>query len=309
MMKKRILINKLKNIIEKRSKLINEKFNEDTLSNINITKINDNFIKAIPDNDNEYNGIITLEMLIQILALSFYNKNTIPYNKIFDSDKYEIIVDNIIKEISIKNKFKKLIVEFYLQNPSEIVNKEININSIKIIDENYKSSNNNFIKETNKNNNNNEEKKSNKNNDKEFINLIKKYYNGSCYTFYILHMIDFKINKDKLFSNLTINFLNFNNNNQKEDFLEKINKIIENFSDKEIENFNFAISGSKKMCPKYIINIHKTNNSTEIGTKYHACFYTLDIGFSNEENKNMIMTSLKSNFLVSKVSNSKFSMA
>jgi len=288
----------LKNIIIERSKLTNEKFSEDILSEINIKNIKN--IEKIPDKDNEYNGGIPLEMLIQILALSYYNKNPILYDKIFDGNKYKIIVDNIIKEFNIKNKFKKLIVEFYLQDPSEIVNKEINIKSIKIIEENYNLSNKNFLNEYNKNNNNNKEKKSNKNNDKEFINLIKKYYNGSCYIFYILHMIDFKINKDKLISKLTFDYDNINNNN-KEEFKNKIISMIKNFSDKEIEDFNFAISGSKKMCPKYIINIHKTNDSNRI--EYHTCFYTMDVYISNTKNKNSIINGLKANI---SVNNTKF---
>ena len=116
-------------------------------------------------------------------------------------------------------------------------------------------------------------------------------------------MIDFKINKDKLISNLTINYYNFNNNNQKSDFKNKIISMIQDFNDEDIEKFNFAISGSKKMCPKYIINIHKTDNSNRI--EYHTCFYTMDLYISNIINKNSIINGLKSNILtVSKNFNS-----
>ena len=109
-------------------------------------------------------------------------------------------------------------------------------------------------------------------------------------------MIDFKINKDKLISKLTINYDNINNNNQKKEFKNKIISMIKNFSNKEIENFNFAISGSKKMCPKYIINIHKTNDSNRI--EYRTCFYTMNVYISNTKNKNSIINGLKANISV-----------
>ena len=291
---KRELIHEVKKIIEERSNIINEKINEN--QEINISIINENYIKSIPNNENEYNKEISLEILIKILALSSYNKNPILYNEIFDGNKYEIIINSIIKEFNINNYLKKLIVNFYLENPSKITNKEININSLKIMEDNFNSSNINFMTKFNLSNNNNIINSSN-NKDKEFIDLIKKYYNKSPYTFYVLHMIDFKINKDKLIKNLTINFYNFNNNNNiKKDFVDKINKMIENFSDEEIEKFNFAISGSKKMCPKYIINITKTNDSNKI--VYHTCFYTMDIYISNIENKNSVINSLKANILI-----------
>ena len=289
---------KLKNIIRERLRLLNKKINEDELLNINIENIkNSEYIENIPYNKYEYNGIISLEMLIKILALSYYNNNNILYNKIFYGNKYEIIINSIIKEFIFKNKFKKFIVNFYLQNPSEIINKEININSIKVIMDNYNSSNKNFLNKFNitRINNNNKNIINNTKEDKKFIDLIKEYYNNSPYTFYILHMIDFKIHKDKLIKNLTINFKNFNNN-QKAEFEYKIISIIKDFNDEEIENFNFLISGSKKMCPKYIINIIKTNDSDKI--EYHTCFYTINIYISNIGNKNIIINTLKANISV-----------
>ena len=62
------------------------------------------------------------------------------------------------------------------------------------------------------------------------------------------------------------------------DFKNKMIDIFNKFTDKDIEKFNFAISGSKKMCPQYKINVH-LGNAERI--EFHTCFFTMDIYISN----------------------------
>ena len=233
---------------------------------------------------------ISLETLIKILALSAYNGNPIIYNEIFDGNKYEIIIDNIIKEFGIKNKLKKLITQFYLHNITEMEKKHVNIESIKSISNNYSLSNNEFIKSYNKNSN----QMQNQNNN-EFIQLINQYYNNSPYDFYILHMIDFIISKEKLMEKLIFRFDGMSNSNSTNFKNKMINDIFQKFTDKDIEKFNFAISGSKKMCPKYNINVVVTD---KIGIEFHTCFFKMDIFLDKESiNETYIFDTIRESIL------------
>lgn len=101
-------------------------------------------------------------------------------------------------------------------------------------------SNEDFIKIYNVNNINNKNNRS-----PTFIQLINQYYNNSPYDFYILHMIDFIISKEKLMEKLTFRFDGMSNSNST-NFKNKMIDIFQKFTDKDIENFNFVISGSKK---------------------------------------------------------------
>ena len=285
--KKERLLSEFNTLLEEYSK-INLNYSITTITNfnnINPDVFDENYLKE----DME----ISLETLIKILALSAYNGNPIIYNEIFDGNKYEIIIDNIIKEFGIKNKLKKLIIRFYLHNLTE--KKKINIDSIKSISNNYESNNNYFINKYNKNNNNNI-------NNNEFIELINKYYNNSPYNFYLLHMIDLIISKEKLIERLVFRFDRMSNPNST-NFKNKMIDIFNKFTDKDIEKFNFAISGSKKMCPRYEINVH-LGNAERI--EFHTCFFRMDIYISNQEelikkkNQNELIKKKNQNELIEK---------
>jgi arabinogalactan endo-1,4-beta-galactosidase len=73
----------------------------------------------------------------------------------------------------------------------------------------------------------------------------------------------------------------YGNNLLLEELHIEINKMIDifnKFTDKDIEKFNFAISGSKKMCPQYRIYVHLRNAER---IEFHTCFFTMDIYISN----------------------------
>ena len=117
-------------------------------------------------------------------------------------------------------------------------------------------------------------------NNNEFIELINKYYDNSPYNFYLLHMIDFIISKEKLIERLIFTFDGMNNSNST-NFKNKMIDIFNKFTDKDIEKFNFAISGSKKMCPQYRIDVHLRNAER---IEFHTCFFAMDIYISNIQN-------------------------
>ncbi len=117
-------------------------------------------------------------------------------------------------------------------------------------------------------------------NNNEFIKLINKYYDNSPYNFYLLHMIDFIISKEKLMERLIFTFYRMSNSNST-NFKNKMIDIFKKFTDKDIEKFNFAISGSKKMCPQYKINV-RLGDAERI--EFHTCFFTMDIYISNIQN-------------------------